>query len=70
MDLARIPGNVDTVVFVITSYSEQRFTQIENAYARVVDVSGPENEVVRYDLGRDQDVDNDEWLIFDSDAID
>jgi hypothetical protein len=24
----------------------------------------------RYDLGRDQDVDNDEWLIFDVDAID
>lgn len=53
VDLTRIPSNIDKVVFVITSYSGQTFAQVENVFARVVDLSGRENEVVRYDLGRD-----------------
>ena len=53
VDLTRIPADIDKVVFVITSYSGQTFAQVENVFARVVDLSGRENEVVRYDLGRD-----------------
>lgn len=53
VDLDRIPKSIDKVVFVITSYSGQTFDQVENVFARVVDLSGRENEVVRYDLGRD-----------------
>lgn len=53
VDLNKVPNNVDKIVFVITSYSGQCFDQVENVFARVVDLSGAENEVVRYDLGRD-----------------
>jgi tellurium resistance protein TerZ len=53
VDLASIPRSVDKVVFVITSYSGQTFAQLKNVFARVVDISSREEEVVRYDLGRD-----------------
>ncbi|WP_245567490.1 TerD family protein [Nocardia vinacea] len=49
VDLTRLPAEVTTVVFIVTSYSGQTFDQIENAFCRLVDgVSG--TEIARYDL--------------------
>lgn len=50
IDLARVSASVDTIVLVITSYSGQTFDQVSNVFARVVDLTAGEKEVVRYDL--------------------
>jgi len=51
IDLPRVAANVQSIVFVITSYSRQTFDQVENVFARVLDASTSRNEeVVRYDL--------------------
>jgi tellurium resistance protein TerZ len=49
IDLTRIPSNVQTLVFVITSFSGQTFDKIESAFCRLVDAS-KNNELVRYTL--------------------
>lgn len=52
VDLAHVDRDVEKIVFVITSYSGQRFTDVENVFARVNDLSAAgQPEVVRYDLG-------------------
>ncbi|MCM1524331.1 MAG: TerD family protein [Ruminococcus sp.] len=56
VDLARIPPNINKVVFTVTIYDadvrRQNFGQVSNAYIRIVDeVSG--SEIIRYDLGED-----------------
>jgi len=49
VDLDRLPGEVVSLVFTITSYRRQRFTEVKNAFCRLVDRrSGA--ELVRYDL--------------------
>ncbi|MGK8524300.1 TerD family protein [Nocardia asteroides] len=49
VDLSRIPPQITTIVFLVTSYTGQTFDQIENAFCRVVDtVSG--EEIARHDL--------------------
>jgi tellurium resistance protein TerZ len=49
VDLRRVPQEVMTLVFTVNSFTGQDFTQIENAYCRLVDeVSGA--EIARYDL--------------------
>jgi tellurium resistance protein TerZ len=50
IDLDRVNPSVDKIVLVITSYSGQTFTDVQNVFARVIDLSGPNREVVRYDL--------------------
>jgi tellurium resistance protein TerZ len=51
VDLTRVPSNVQTIVFVVNSYTGQTFERVENAFCRLVDSSGGrENEVARYDL--------------------
>jgi len=51
IDLTRVDSRVESIVLVVTSYSGQKFSQIENAFCRVVDTSnGAENEVVKYVL--------------------
>ena len=51
VDLNTVPSNIKNIVFVITSYSGQKFDEVENVFARVVDLSGgAEKEFVRYDL--------------------
>lgn len=55
VDLANVPENVKTIVFVITSYSGQKFSAVKNVYARVVDTSAGETEVVRYNLAESKD---------------
>jgi stress response protein SCP2 len=49
VDLDRLPQEVASVVFTITSYGGQRFTEVARAFCRLVDaVSG--QELVRYEL--------------------
>lgn len=49
VDLTAVPRPVTTLVFVVNSFSGQDFSQIENAYCRLVD-STDESELARYDL--------------------
>lgn len=50
IDLDRINPSVDKIVLVITSFSGQTFNDVENVFARVIDTTGPESEVARYNL--------------------
>jgi len=49
VDLASVPANVKTLVFVVNSFTGQSFAEIENAFCRIVDMSN-DNEIARYDL--------------------
>lgn len=49
VDLSSVPASVRTLVFVVNSFTGQNFTQIENAYCRLVDASN-EIEIARYEL--------------------
>lgn len=52
VDLSRVPANVEHLVFVITAYTGQAFSSVENVFCRLVDDStGRGTEVVRYNLG-------------------
>ncbi|WP_228780985.1 TerD family protein [Nocardia cyriacigeorgica] len=49
-DLGRLPGDVTSIVYVVTSYTGQSFDHIANPFCRVVDgVTGA--EIVHIDLG-------------------
>lgn len=49
VDLSRIPANVKTLVFTVNSFTGQNFSQIENAFCRII--NGSNNaEVARYQL--------------------
>ena len=50
VDLPRIPAQVTHIGFVITSFQGQAFSQIRNAFCRLVD-NNNNAELVRYDLG-------------------
>ncbi len=49
VELAQLPAAVATMVFVVNSFTGQDFTQIENAFCRLVDETNGE-ELARYDL--------------------
>jgi stress response protein SCP2 len=49
VDLQRMPANVASLVFTITSFGGQRFTEVARAFCRLVDASTGQ-ELVRYDL--------------------
>jgi len=49
VDLSRLPANVATIVFTVNSFTGQDFSQIENAFCRLIDESN-EAEIARYDL--------------------
>jgi tellurium resistance protein TerZ len=49
VDLSALPARVATLIFVVNSFTGQNFSQIENAYCRLVDASN-EAELARYDL--------------------
>lgn len=49
VDLTAVHPAVQTLVFVVNSYSGETFSQIENAFCRLIDSSN-EAEVARYDL--------------------
>ena len=47
--LNRIPANVKTLVFTVSNYTGQNFSQVENAYCRLVD-GQTGKEIARYTL--------------------
>ncbi|MBB2988455.1 TerD family protein [Terracoccus luteus] len=49
VDLTRVPAHVQTLVFTVNSFTGQDFSQIENAFCRVVDETTGA-ETARYDL--------------------
>lgn len=50
VDLVTVPQTVAHIVFVVSSYSGQNLSQVENATARVVDCSDGNRELARYEL--------------------
>ena len=49
VDLSRVPSNVKSIVFIVNSFTGQNFSEIENAFCRVV--NGANNqELARYNL--------------------
>lgn len=49
VDLPRVPANVDSLVFVVNSFTGQNFSTIENAFCRIVDESS-NKEIARFNL--------------------
>ena len=49
VDLMRVPADVKSLVFTVNSFTGQNFSQVENAYCRIVN-AGNGQEVARYDL--------------------
>ncbi|MEN0128988.1 MAG: TerD family protein [Brevundimonas sp.] len=49
VDLGAVHPEITQLVFVVNSYSGESFSQIENAFCRLIDSSN-EQEVARYDL--------------------
>ncbi len=49
VDLSAVPATVATIVFAVNSFTGQDFSQIENAFCRLIDESN-ESEIARYDL--------------------
>lgn len=49
VNLEHVPANVDALVFTVSSYSGQNFSEIANAFCRIVD-EGNGKELARYDI--------------------
>ncbi len=49
VDLSKVPANVKSLVFVVNSFTGQNFSQIENAFCRIVNATG-NKEIARYNL--------------------
>jgi tellurium resistance protein TerZ len=49
VDLSRVPAQVKSLVFTVNSFTGQDFSQVENAYCRIVNAAD-QKEVARYDL--------------------
>jgi tellurium resistance protein TerZ len=49
VDLGALPASVATIVFTVNSFTGQDFSQIENAFCRLIDET-TETEIARYDL--------------------
>ena len=49
VNLARVPANIKALVFTVNNYTGQDFSQVENAYCRLVDGQSGK-EIARYDL--------------------
>ena len=49
VNLARVPANVKSLVFTVNNYTGQDFSQVENAYCRLVDGQSGK-EIARYNL--------------------
>ena len=54
VDLSKVPANVKSLVFTVNSFTGQSFSQIENAFCRIV--NGADNkEIARYNLSAQGD---------------
>jgi tellurium resistance protein TerZ len=49
VDLSRVPPDVKSLVFTVNSFTGQNFSQVQNAYCRIVNDAN-QKEVARYDL--------------------
>ncbi|EST19391.1 TerD family protein [Streptomyces roseochromogenus] len=49
VDLPRVPGHVDQIVFTVNSFTGQTFTEVQNAFCRLVDERTGQ-ELARYTL--------------------
>jgi tellurium resistance protein TerZ len=49
VDLSRVPSTVKSIMFLVNSFTGQNFSQIENAFCRVVNGTNGQ-ELARYDL--------------------
>ncbi len=49
VELARVPAGVNSLVFTVNSFTGQNFSQVANAYCRLVNAANGK-EVARYDL--------------------
>lgn len=49
VDLAQVPANVKSLVFVVNSFTGQNFSQIENATCRIVNAND-NKEIARFNL--------------------
>ncbi len=49
VDLGSVPTDVQSIVFTVNSFTGQDFSQIENAFCRLIDESN-DTEIARYDL--------------------
>lgn len=49
VDLSRVPAQVKSLVFTVNNYTGQDFSQVENAFCRLVDESNGQ-EIARYNL--------------------
>jgi tellurium resistance protein TerZ len=49
VDLTRVPQEVKTIVFTVNSFTGQNFSQVENAFCRLVDRK-TNKEIAKYDL--------------------
>ncbi len=50
VNLNQLPSNVSILFFVVNSFTGQNFSQIENAYCRILDSTNNNNEVAKYNL--------------------
>ena len=51
VDLTAVPAAVTTLVFTVNSFTGQDFSQVENAFCRLLDAAGPQQtEIARYEL--------------------
>jgi tellurium resistance protein TerZ len=50
VDLSRVPSTVKSIMFLVNSFTGQNFSQIENAFCRVMNGTNGQ-ELARYDLG-------------------
>lgn len=50
VSLSSVPGNIDTIVFVVNSYSGQSFSDVKNAFVRLVDSEQGDAEIARFEL--------------------
>jgi tellurium resistance protein TerZ len=50
VDLQAVPGNVAQIVFVVNSFTGENFSQIDNAFCRLVDSTAHDTELARYSL--------------------
>lgn len=51
VDLTRIPSNVDSLVFTISSFRGQTFANVSNAFCRLVD-KNTNTEIAKYNLSQ------------------
>ncbi|MEH3052536.1 MAG: TerD family protein [Patulibacter minatonensis] len=55
VELGQVPASVETLVFIVTSFSNKGFGDVKNASCRLVDETSNDAEVARYDLSAQGD---------------